>query len=101
MKLHESPYINPQTKTIEFFAYNNCASQVYLTGSFNNWAHDALQMHPDKDGTWKIEIPMLPQGKYAYKFFVDDKMWMEDTDNPYREPDGRTGFNSILTIENS
>jgi 1,4-alpha-glucan branching enzyme len=101
MKTHESPFINSQTKTIEFFAYNNCASHVCLSGSFNNWAQDVLQMHPDSDGLWKIEIPMLPKGKYSYKFFVDDKMWIEDVDNPYREPDGRTGFNSILTIENT
>jgi hypothetical protein len=25
---------------------------------------------------------------------------MEDVGNPYREPDGLTGFNSILVIEN-
>ena len=98
MKTHESPHINPLKKTIEFFAYNNCASQVSLSGSFNNWAQDVLLMKPDKDGLWKIEIPMLPKGKYRYKFFVDDRMWMEDVDKPNREPDGITGFNSILTI---
>jgi hypothetical protein len=25
---------------------------------------------------------------------------MEDIDNPFREPDGVTGFNSILVIDN-
>jgi len=98
MKTHESPQINPQKKTIEFFAHNNCASQVCLTGSFNNWAQDVLFMQPEQDGLWKIEIPMLPAGKYSYKFYVDDKMWMEDVDNPYREPDGRTGFNNVFTV---
>jgi hypothetical protein len=40
----------------------------------------------------------LPSGKYYYKFFIDDKMWMEDIENPLREPDGVTGWNSVLTI---
>jgi hypothetical protein len=44
---------------------------------------------------------MLPAGRYYYKFFVDEKTWTEDYENPYREPDGFRGFNSILIIEQS
>jgi serine protease AprX len=100
MKVHSSPYINSQQKTIEFYVQHDCASQVSLAGSFNHWAQDVLLMEPGEKGMWKIQIPMLPPGKYQYKFFVDDKTWMEDVDNPYREPDGFHGFNSILLIEN-
>ena len=98
MKNLTSPHINKHKKTIEFHVQNEQASQVCLSGSFNHWAQDVLLLKPDKKGLWKIEIPMLPKGKYHYKFFVDDKMWMEDIDNPYREPDGFTGFYSILTV---
>jgi 1,4-alpha-glucan branching enzyme len=96
MKTLTSPQINPLNA-----AYHvSCAGalNVCLAGSFNHWAHDLLAMTRQEDGVWKIEIPMLPSGKYQYKFFVDDKVWMEDFENPYREPDGLTGFNSILTI---
>jgi len=41
---------------------------------------------------------MLPEGRYQYKFCMDEKIWMEDIDNPYREPDGFAGFNSILNV---
>lgn len=107
MKALTSPQINSAANTIGFFLPKECAShvsfvgasQVSLSGNFNNWAHDVLLMHEDEDGIWKIEIPMLPEGKYHYKFFVDDKIWMEDVDNPNREPDGKTGFNSIFTIQ--
>lgn len=101
MKMHESPYINKRRKTIEFYIHHltpTAASHISLAGTFNHWAHDELQMHPAKDGCWKIEIPMLPSGKYYYKFFIDDKMWMEDIENPLREPDGVTGWNSVLTV---
>lgn len=98
MKPVSSPHINPKKKTIEFYIHNDCAQQISLAGSFNHWAHDALLMQPVKKGLWKIEIPILPKGRYHYKFFLDDKMWMEDVDNPYREPDGLSGFNSVLLI---
>lgn len=41
---------------------------------------------------------MLPKGKYYYKFIIDDRMSVEDVDNPLREPDGVTGWNSVLTV---
>jgi serine protease AprX len=99
MKQYSSPFINKQKKTIEFFIENTCAEEISLAGSFNHWANDVLLMEPVKNGFWKIEIPMLPAGKYQYKFLIDHKHWMEDVDNPYREPDGFNGFNSILVVE--
>jgi serine protease AprX len=100
MKPEASPQINGKQNTIEFYVQHDCASQISLAGSFNHWAQDVLLLEPGKNGLWKIEIPMLPAGKYKYKFFVDDKEWIEDVNNPYREPDGFSGFNSILTVNN-
>jgi serine protease AprX len=100
MKQHQSPFINKRKKAIEFYIQNPCASHISLAGTFNHWAHDSLLMEPSANGMWRIEIPMLPKGTYQYKFFVDDKTWMEDIDNPYREPDGLNGFNSILMVGN-
>ena len=97
---HTSPAINRKDKTISFYFQNNAASQISLAGSFNHWAQDVLLLEPGKNGAWKIEIPLLEPGRYAYKFFVDEKLWTEDIENPYREPDGFNGFNSILHIEN-
>ena len=100
MKANASPFVNQQKKSIEFYMQSDCASQISLAGSFNQWANDVLLLEPGRNGLWKIEIPMLPVGRYKYKFFIDDKIWMEDVDNPYREPDGFAGFNSLLIIEN-
>ena len=95
-----SPFINKDTNTIELHIENAYATQVYVAGTFNHWAHDQLPMHVDKDGVWTLELPMLPPGKYGYKFLIDGKMWVEDYENQYHEPDGVSGFNSILIIEN-
>jgi serine protease AprX len=99
MKENSSPFIDRSKNSIEFYMQSDCASQISLAGSFNHWAQDVLLLEPGRNGLWKIEIPMLPAGKYSYKFFIDDKMWVEDVDNPYREPDGFAGFNSLLLIE--
>jgi serine protease AprX len=100
MKQHESPFINKEKNVIEFYMQNACASHICLAGSFNHWAQDALLMEPSANGLWKIEIPILPNGTYQYKYLVDDIAWHEDIDNPLREPDGMNGFNSILIVEN-
>jgi 1,4-alpha-glucan branching enzyme len=98
MKIHTSPHIDSRRKTIEFYVHNDCASHIFLAGSFNHWAQDEMPMERVEDGMWKIAIPLLPAGKYHYKFFIDDRMATEDIDNPNREPDGKIGFNSILIV---
>lgn len=95
---HQSPYVNKRKKTIEFHIKNTCANRIALAGDFNNWAHDQLKLRPADNGFWTIEIPMLPRGTYHYKFFIDERMWAEDIENQYREPDGVTGWNSILVV---
>ena len=98
MKPYQSPFVNKKRKTIEFHIFNSCANHITVAGTFNHWAKDELSLKPDADGIWSIEIPMLPHGRYEYKFFIDDQMAMEDIENPYREPDGVTGWNSVLTV---
>lgn len=97
--LQDSPVIHRRKKTIEFHIHHDCAHHISLSGNFNHWAKDELQLKPGRKGEWKIEIPILPSGKYYYKFLIDDRMWVEDIDNPLREPDGVTGWNSILVVE--
>jgi serine protease AprX len=101
VKSNPSPDVDPDRKTIGFHVQHECAYQITAAGSFNRWADDALYMQAGKNGVWHLEIPMLPAGRYQYKFFVDDKIWIEDYDNPYREPDGFNGFNSILIVESN
>lgn len=96
-----TPFVDNTQKTIDFYFTHDTATQVSLTGSFNQWAQDVLLMEPSEKGVWKITIPLLPAGKYMYKFIADERYWLEDMDNPLREPDGFNGFNNILEIQNT
>lgn len=98
MNNYLSPVINKKRKTIEFHIKNSCAKHITLAGSFNHWARDQYQLKPKESGEWTVEIPMLPRGRYHYKFFIDEQMAMEDIENPNREPDGITGWNSVLLV---
>ena len=98
MEQQASPFVNKPKRKIEFHIQNECASNISLVGSFNHWARHVLELEQSEDGLWKIAIPMLPKGKYYYKFVIDDRMWVEDVDNPYREPDGVNGWNSVLNV---
>lgn len=103
---HPSPLIDEVKQTIHFFLESDQENKisfdgfrkVSLVGSFNHWAQDVLFMRCNSDGIWTIEIPLLSKGIYYYKFFVDDKFWIEDIANANREPDGFAGFNSVLII---
>ncbi len=100
VKTNQSPFTDHENKSITFYFHDDCADQVSLAGSFNHWTQDVLLLEPHVNGLWKIEIPLLKPGVYRYKFFIDAKYWKEDAENPYREPDGFNGFNSLLNIQN-
>jgi serine protease AprX len=99
LQTSQSPVINNRRNIIEFSIRHDCATQIALAGSFNNWSDEILQLEPGRYGTWKINIPLLPAGRYHYKFRVDQSYWLEDVNNPLREPDGFNGFNSILLVK--
>lgn len=95
---YTSPFINHRQQCVDFYLQHDSAEQVALAGSFNNWDPNVLLLQPKENGVWKISIPLPVAGRYQYKFYINDAIWVEDTVNPYREPDGFNGLNSILTV---
>lgn len=74
------------------------AKQVYLSGSFVDWKEDSL-LCSKEDSSWVAKVD-LGEGKHLYKFIVDGK-WHHDPTNPFAEPDGHQGLNSILYKANT
>ncbi len=74
------------------------ASEVILSGTFNDWNEHELKMHFNKmKGQWEFPYH-LPPGKHAYKFIVDG-IWMTDPDNQYSEHNREGTYNSIIWVE--
>lgn len=82
-----------------FKLYHAEAKQVQIAGDFTNWKAQA--MTPAGDGLWSftLPLPMENSEKRAYKFLYNGKEWEEDRHNPYCEPDGMGGLNSLVDRE--
>jgi hypothetical protein len=66
----------PQVRTVNFQVdmnnYTANFDQVYLSGSFNNWAGNANPLSDDDfDGIWEGSLA-VPNGSYEYKVTLDD-----------------------------
>lgn len=73
------------------------AKKVILSGSFNDWNENNLEMTKTTNGYWKYRLP-LPAGKHHYKFIVDGN-WILDPDNSVKEYDGEGNINSVCMIK--
>jgi alpha-amylase/alpha-mannosidase (GH57 family) len=73
------------------------AHQVFLAGTFNNWAPNHDLMAEAEDGLWQI-VMSLEDGHHQYKFVVDGS-WRHDPHNPSTTDDGFGGYNSVLVIQ--
>lgn len=61
------------------------ANTVVLSGSFNGWNEQELQMTKGSQG-WEISIALQP-GMYEYKYLIDGK-WALDPANPVKIGEG-------------
>lgn len=94
-----SPFIDRTLSKIVFYFHNHDVRSVSLAGSFNGWEPNQIFFDYYGEGRWRLEIPMLPNGFYLYKFVLDGWRWIDDPENVFREPDGFNGLNSRLWIE--
>lgn len=72
------------------------AKNVMVTGSFNGWKRDGYRMNRQID-KWILPL-FLNQGKYTYKFIIDDR-WILDPANKLYEENEYGTDNSVLWIE--
>jgi len=54
------------------------AKSVFIAGNFNQWNLSSHPLKQDKNGVWKISLPLGP-GRYEYRFLVDGH-WQNDPD---------------------
>ncbi len=95
----DSPIINNQSKRITFYIqFPHAKKSVSLGASFNNWKTNQILLKPANNDVWYIDIPMLPDGRHQYKFFIDNSYWVEDVSNPWRIFDNHGGWNNVVEL---
>ncbi|MDF1661699.1 MAG: FecR domain-containing protein [Planctomycetota bacterium] len=73
--------------------------QVFLCGSWDNWHETKTPMTRQKDGSFKVLIP-LERARYEYKFRMGDKdnHWYTDPSHKLQLDDTRGATNSLLDL---
>lgn len=95
----DNPIINKQTKRAIFYIqFPNVKKCISLVSSFNNWKTNEILLKPSTNDTWYVDIPILPEGRHEYKFYVDDSYWVEDISNPWRVIDNHGGWNNVFEV---
>jgi 1,4-alpha-glucan branching enzyme len=69
---------DPKAKKVEFRLLAPDAKSAFIAGDFNEWDPYSHSLKKDKQGVWKISLPLNP-GKYEYRFLVDGE-WQNDPD---------------------
>ncbi|MBK7442992.1 MAG: glycogen-binding domain-containing protein [Chitinophagales bacterium] len=82
---------NAEDITVFYLPQQLSATDVFLSGNFNDWSTGQTPMQKTDSG-WVTTIKLKP-GKYFYKYIVDGK-WIFDTNNNVRESDGNNSYNS-------
>jgi 1,4-alpha-glucan branching enzyme len=84
-------------KRVNFEVQANPESDVFVSGTFNNWNGDAKQMKDASgDGGYSISL-MLPKGKHEYKFLIDGE-WHVDLKCPNWKQNDYGTLNSVVSV---
>jgi len=67
---------NPKLMKTEFSLSAPQAKSVFIAGNFNQWNQSSHPLKKNKQGIWKISIPLDP-GHHEYRFFVNGE-WQND-----------------------
>jgi hypothetical protein len=87
----------PGTVVVRFELVAPQARRVSLTGSFNGWRRDGIQLTPTSEGVWAVSVPLSP-GEHRYLFVVDGERWVTDPRADAQVPDGFGGTNSLIVV---
>jgi 1,4-alpha-glucan branching enzyme len=88
---------NTKVMKTEFSLVAPEAKSAFIAGDFNQWNPYSHSLKKDKQGAWKISLPLNP-GRYEYRFFVDEQ-WQNDpkcsslVENPFGT------FNCLKIVE--
>lgn len=107
MESSEASTPNTAPKVIDnsaLFAYKSEdkeIEQVALAGDFNGWSIKRHKMDYNPEKEWQIELFFPMRGKYHYKFVLNQKEWITDASNSWKEADGYGGYNNVFRISQS
>ncbi len=66
----------------------NPADMVRVVGDFNGWNKESEAMRKLKDGSHKITLDLETGKTYAFRYLVNDEVWVNDSEADAYAPAG-------------
>jgi serine protease AprX len=85
-------------RSARFVLHDHRARSVQVVGSWDGWRTPGVPALAVEPGLWEARLDSPPAGEYAYKFLVDEAVWLADPANPARQRDGHGGWNSSFVL---
>jgi 1,4-alpha-glucan branching enzyme len=85
-------------RRITFTCSAETGSQVFVSGSFNDWDAEAKQLKDTKTKGLFTGVLLLAPGRYEYKLLVND-LWSVDPNCPDWVSNDLGSLNSVLIVE--
>jgi len=73
-------------------------STVTLCGEFNEWSPDATPMKQRKDGKFSVTISLQAGRSYRFKYLLDGKEWVNDSEADGFEQNQFGTDDSLVTV---
>lgn len=74
------------------------AQKVFISGDFNNWEAQELEMKKMKSGECSISLNLPVGQEYQYKFVIDGDRWESDTEADKLVENEFSGLNSVVIV---
>ncbi|NQU39547.1 MAG: hypothetical protein HQ523_06310 [Lentisphaerae bacterium] len=98
MTILDAKQQKPKRKRITFGIQTDHGSEVFVTGTFNDWDSRRKALR-DKKGTGEYAATLLlPAGRHEYKFVVNGN-WVIDPANSAWTANEHGSLNSVLAVE--
>lgn len=85
----------PHAQGVTFRVWAPFADDVYVTGTFNEWAETAVPLQPEANGYWAVDVPQARPGD-EYKYLIcqgENKLFRLD---PYARQVTSSVGNSVV-----
>lgn len=88
----------PLAGAVRFTLLAPGATQVFLAGSFNGWAKDAIPMKMVDGGSlWSVDVP-LDEGEHTFMYVIDGVRWVTPPQAEEFVTDGFGQTNGVVIV---
>jgi 1,4-alpha-glucan branching enzyme len=74
------------------------AKKVNVTGDFNNWDIESIPMKKAKNGELQASVELEKGREYQFKYVIDGKQWINETDADKFVPNEFQSENSVIVV---